>query len=281
MRRAREAEHVASRALYGANVRVVVTPGTRPEAVPLLLCNGIGARLELLDPFVDSLDPSIDVVRFDSPGIGGSERARALYTFSQLAWALSEMMNELGHHRFDVLGISWGGAVAQQLAFQHRGRVRRLVLAATGTGSLMVPGHPRVLAKMLTPRRYRDPDYAAKIAAELYGGKIRDNPELARKILHREGPRGTRAGYLYQLIAGMGWTSLPVLPAINQPTLILMGRADPIIPLANGTIMRSLIPRARLHVYDDGHLGLVTQALTLGPLVSDFLLSPTTSQVCG
>ena len=69
----------------------------------------------------------------------------------------------------------------------------------------------------------------------------------------------------------MGWSSLPALPFLRQPTLILAGSDDPIIPLVNARLMRCLLPDARLHVYDDGHLGLVTSADELGPLVSEFL----------
>ena len=79
---------------------------------------------------------------------------------------------------------------------------------------------------------------------------------------------GSSTGYFLQLLAGVGWTSLPALPLIRQPTLILAGNDDPIIPLVNARIMRTLLPHASLHVYDDGHLGLLTAADELGPLVS-------------
>ena len=69
------------------------------------------------------------------------------------------MLDQLGHEQVDVLGVSWGGALAQQFAFQQARRCRRLVLAATSPGSLMVPGKLTVLLKMATPRRYKDPDY--------------------------------------------------------------------------------------------------------------------------
>jgi pimeloyl-ACP methyl ester carboxylesterase len=78
-------------------------------------------------------------------------------------------------------------------------------------------------------------------------------------------------GYLLQLLAGVGWSSLPALPLIRQPTLVLAGSDDPIIPLVNARIMTRLLPHATLHVFDDGHLGLVTLADELGPLVSGFL----------
>ena len=264
-------EHPRLVTVLGQPVRVSVRPGT--SATPLVLCNGIGASLELLQPFVDELDPRITVVRFDVPGVGGSPAPALPYTFPGLAWFLGKLLDELGYAHFDVLGISWGGGLAQQVAFQFPRRCRRLVLVSTGTGSLMVPAHPRVLAKMVTPRRYVDAEYAATVAAELYGGRLRDEPGLVKQLLHDSSRVGSRKGYLFQLLSGVGWTSLPALPLIRQPALLLAGSDDPIIPLVNARIMQRLLPHATLHVYDDGHLGLVTMADVLGPVVSEFVLS--------
>ena len=132
----------------GQRIRVNVRHGT---GVPLVLCNGIGASLEVLDPLVEQLDPDFTVVRFDVPGTGGSPTSLAPYGFPYLAWVLGRVLSKLGISVVDVLGLSWGGALAQQFAFQNPRRCRRLVLVATGTGALMVPAHPRVLAKMAYP----------------------------------------------------------------------------------------------------------------------------------
>jgi pimeloyl-ACP methyl ester carboxylesterase len=86
-------------------------------------------------------------------------------------------------------------------------------------------------------------------------------------------------GYLHQLAAGAGWTSLPFLPWLHQPTLILAGDDDPMIPLVNARLMHRLIPGARLHVYHGGHLGLVTEAAALAPVVDGFLADPEEREV--
>ncbi|WP_205013824.1 poly(3-hydroxyalkanoate) depolymerase [Nocardioides albidus] len=256
--------------VLGHSVRVAVRPGTEPGP-PLLLCNGIGASLDLLQPFVDAVDPRITVVRFDVPGVGGSPDPVLPYNFALLAHGVGRMMSALGFEEYDVLGISWGGGLAQQIAFQQPRRCRRLVLVSTATGSVMVPARFSVLRKMVTPQRYRDAEYAVRVAAELYGGRMRDRPDDVRRLMHADSRVGSRRGYLLQLLAGAGWSSLPGLPFIRQPTLILAGDDDPLIPLVNARIMTRLIPHARLHVYADGHLGLVTSADTLAPLVADFL----------
>jgi poly(3-hydroxyalkanoate) depolymerase len=247
-----------------------VRPGD-PRWPPLLLCNGIGASLELLQPLVDALDPQREVVRFDMPGIGGSPLPAVPYHLVTLAPLLSGLLDQLGYQQADVLGISWGGGLAQQFAIRCPSRVRRLVLVATAPGALMVPGNPRVLLRMLTPRRHRDPGYAARIAGELYGGRVRDDPALARDLLHATTRLGPTRGYFYQLMSCIGWTSLPLLPLVRQPTLVLAGDDDPIIPLINARIMHRLMPRSELTVYRGGHLDLVLESEHLVPIVEAFL----------
>jgi poly(3-hydroxyalkanoate) depolymerase len=264
-------------AVRGLEVRVSVRRGrgTLADVPPLLLCNGIGASLEALQPLVDALDPDRGVVRFDVPGIGGSPLPPFPYPIAGLASWVGALMGRLGHQRFDVLGLSWGGALAQQLALQSPRRVRRVVLAATATGSLMVPAHPRVLARMLTPRRHRDPAYAARVAPEIYGGSMRTDPQRGADLLHAATRAGPRRGYYYQRAATTGWSSLPFLPLVRQRTLVLAGDDDPIIPLVNARTMARLIPRSTLHVYHGGHLGILTESDELAPVIEGFLDAPT------
>jgi poly(3-hydroxyalkanoate) depolymerase len=260
-------------AVAGRVLRVNVRPGD-PAWPPLLLCNGIGASLEILQPFVDALDPRREVIRFDLPGIGGSPPTAVPYHLATLPRLLAGLLDRLGHPRADVLGISWGGGLAQQFALWHPGRVRRLVLVATGTGSVMVPARPRVLRHMLTPRRHRDPGYAVRIAGEIYGGSMRSAPERAAGLLHAGGRPGPGHGYYYQLLAGAGWTSLPLLPLLRRPTLLLAGDDDPLIPLINGRIMNRLIPGSELLVYHGGHLDLIAEPHRLAPVIEWFLCGP-------
>jgi poly(3-hydroxyoctanoate) depolymerase len=109
---------VRSLAVRGRQLRIAVRPGvpsSRAPRTPLLLINGIGASLELLEPFVSQLDPGLDVIRFDPPGLGGSAEPSGPYRFTGLCGLVASMLTSLGHSRVDVLGISWGGAVAQHI----------------------------------------------------------------------------------------------------------------------------------------------------------------------
>ena len=270
LRRGGAPERMRVLTVGGRAIRVSVREGSggRP---PLLLCNGIGASMELLQPFIDALDPRRGVIRFDMPGIGGSAAPVLPYHLATSAPLLAGLLDQLGCPQADVLGISWGGALAQQFAVSRPDRVRRLVLVATGPGAIMVPASPFVLLRMLTPRRHRDPGYAARIAGTLYGGSAREDPEVARDLLHGATRLGPARGYYYQLLSAAGWTSLPRLPGLRTPTLILAGDDDPIIPLANARIMHWLIPRSELHIYHGGHLELGARPERIAPVVEAFL----------
>ncbi len=260
--------------VLGQQIRVDIRWGT---GIPLALCNGIGASLEVLDPFVAELDPDTTVVRFDVPGCGGSPDSPVPYRLPYLAAALGKLLtktgvidNTAGRRQVDVLGLSWGGGLAQQFAFQNPQRCRRLILVSTGTGSLMIPAKPKVLAKMLTPRRFLDHRYASSIAPDIYGGTARSDPMMIKRVFDRQLMAGSRVGYLHQLIAGAGWTSLPMLPLIRQPTLIVAGTDDPIIPIVNARIMNRLLPNSTLSIHDGGHVELITNSAEQARVVEEF-----------
>jgi len=160
--------------------------------------------------------------------------------------------------------------MAQQLAHQYPALCRRLVLAATSPGAIMVPGTLSAVLKLATPRRYFDKDYMRKSAPEIYGGDFKKDPSLiGRHAAAMSGARGL--GYLYQLLAMAGWSSLPWLLTLRQPTLVLMGRDDPLVPVVNGRILAHLIPNARLEIVDDGHLFMVTRPKETAERIEKFL----------
>jgi poly(3-hydroxyalkanoate) depolymerase len=254
--------------IEGQMLRVGIRRGDEARP-PLLLFNGIGANIELVEPFLDALGGG-EAIIFDVPGVGGSPTPWLPYRPSSLARLSAQLLDQLGHAEVDVLGVSWGGALAQQFAFQHGKRCRRLVLAATSPGHLMVPGKLTVLLAMATPRRYKDPGYMKRIAGDLYGGAMRGSPELVRKHL-RHIRWSSDYGYYLQLLAAFGWTSLPWLRLLAQPTLVMAGTDDPLVPLVNGRLLASLIPHARLVTIDDGHLFLITSAAESAAVISEFL----------
>ena len=123
--------------LDGQTIRTAVRPG-KSHLTPLLIFNGIGANLELVFPFVQALDPDLEVIAFDVPGVGGSSTPRRPYRFPGLAKLTARMLDYLDYGQVNVIGVSWGGALAQQFAHDYPERCKKLVLAATAAGAVMV-----------------------------------------------------------------------------------------------------------------------------------------------
>ena len=101
----------------------------------------------------------------------------------------------------------------------------------------------------------------------------KDPSAIAAHAGTMHGPRDL--GYFYQLLAMAGWTSLPWLWSLPQPTLVLMGSDDPLVSPINGQILARLIPDAELRMIDDGHLFMVTRPVETATLIEAFLADET------
>lgn len=256
------------------------TLGTGP---PLLIITGLGASLELAEPFERQIVArGRQAIGFDAPGVGESSGYGWPKRMPGVARTVELMLDELGHRQVDVVGVSLGGVIAQQLAHQAPDRVRRLVLASTGPGVVGlggIPGSPRAMLALLTRRRYTSPDYYRRVAGDLYGGLARTDPDaLLHGSVARFSEAPSQAGYLGQLDAISFWTGIPWLRTLRQPTLVLNGDDDPIIPVLNGRILAHCIPNARLHVVPGGgHLFLLEKPAESADLVANFLQQPLTT----
>ncbi len=239
------------------------------DKTPLLFFNGIGANIEAMAPLADAL-PDRDFLTFDMPGIGGSPEPVIPYNAWMIGRIAEKLLDRFDMPMVDVMGVSWGGAMAQQFALQNGDRVHRLILAATTAGMLMVPGSPKALAKMADPRRYLDPDFMRKNFNTLYGG----SDDGSEGHIGRIKPP-SKTGYFYQLLAMAGWTSAPFLPFMKHDTLIMMGGDDQIVPLANGRFLKMLIPNSELFVIPDGgHLFMLSHVDESVAAIQEFLDRP-------
>ena len=261
-------EEVGGRTLRIATWRL----GMPSDHLPILFFNGIGANIEAVAPLAAAM-PERGFIMFDMPGIGESPDPLVPYNPFTMSWTAAQLLDRYGLDEVDVMGVSWGGAMAQHFALQHPGRTRRLTLIATTPGIVMVPGNPAAFTKMADPRRYVDPKFMAKHFNTLYGGLTKDGADDDHKNSHisRLKPPSPR-GYMYQLMCMVGWTSLPGLPFMKKETLIMMGEDDNIVPLINGKILKAMIPNSRLETFvGGGHLFLLTHADQSVAVIRDFL----------
>jgi poly(3-hydroxyalkanoate) depolymerase len=239
---------------------------------PLVLVTGIGANLDMWEPFL-GLVRDREVVAFDPPGAGASQRPRRPLRMDGLARVVDALLDELGLGVVDVLGYSFGGVLAQELARRGPERVRRLILCATGPGLGGVPPWPYPAVLLASPARYYHPRAFRFEVPRIAGGRTRREPELLeRQAAARMGHPPDPLGYAFQLYAISGWSSLPWLHRVAQPTLILAGEEDPIVPLANARLMARRMPQARVHVVaGGGHLFLLDQPETVAGEIGAFL----------
>ncbi len=258
----------------GRTLRVATWRLDEPsEHLPVLFFNGIGANIEAVAPLAESLSER-PFIMFDMPGVGESPDPIVPYTPFTMSWTASQLLDKLGVEQVDVMGISWGGGMAQHFAMQHAARTRRVVLIATSAGMLMMPGSPKALTKMANPRRYIDPDFMIANFETLYGEGLGKSSGKGGHMSRLKPP--SPRGYMYQLLCMLGWTSAPALPfLLKQSTLIMMGDDDAIVPLANGKFLEMLIPNSELVVMDDGgHLFLLSHKEESVAAMREFLNRP-------
>jgi pimeloyl-ACP methyl ester carboxylesterase len=242
---------------------------------PLLLINGLGAPLETLEPLLERITGRRTIV-FDAPGSGRSETPDLPLTIGGHARLALRLASTLGADHFDVLGFSFGGMVAQEVAHLAPDRVNRLVLASTSCGWGGVPGTPAAMLAIATPDRfYSRPAFEAAVPQYVGGTESTNDAFLNGQAKARQNHPPSYRGYMYQVWAASAWSSRLWLPELRQPTLLLAGDADPLIPPINAQILATLIPDSQQHIVaGGGHLCLLERAVDVGPLIEDFLGSP-------
>lgn len=239
---------------------------------PLLLISGLGSNTGMWRPFMEYF-PHRRIIRFDAPGTGRSSTPLCPVPVSSLADLAETVLDDRGVSRTDVVGYSYGGAVAQQLAYDHPKRIRRLVLAATTCGVGATLGSPQAIVALSTPLRYYSPGYFNRIAGAAFGGRTGRDTAMRHKMLSsRKRQPPSYYGYAMQLLGGSGWSSLPFLSQIPHATLVISGDDDPLVPLANPRLLADLIPDARLEIIrDGGHLFLWDDAERVVTHIVQFL----------
>jgi pimeloyl-ACP methyl ester carboxylesterase len=239
----------------GAELAVTVTG----EGPPLLLIPGLGATRVVFDPIVPLLIAQFSVAVYDQRGIGTSELTPGPYTTEQLGDDAAAVLDGIGVEQATVLGASFGGMVAAQLAVRHAHRLLALVLAATGPGSSHLAADPDpAAADALLGKGARTPEEAYRVACTvLYSRHFQEEHADFIEQQVRDRARRPIAGRAFQaqFAASRGHDVWDQLPSIAAPTLVMHGSEDAVMPLANAELLAQRIPGAILDVFDGaGHL---------------------------
>lgn len=232
---------------------------------PLVILSGIGMNMEMLEPIASRL-PDRRIVSFDMPGIGQSPDPIFPYTIPHMALTLAALLDRLRIDSVDLVGISWGGAVAQQFAFQHRARAGKLVLAATSAGGTMIPGNASLLSQMLDPMEYSVEKTLRRNLAMFYNGGGADRVSL------NAATAPSPLGWSCQLAAFAGWSSAPFLPLLSIPVMVMGDADDQLIPPGNAHFLHNAIPGSKLEMTEGGgHLFMLSRPEAFVERLSGFL----------
>jgi pimeloyl-ACP methyl ester carboxylesterase len=123
---------------------------------------------------------------------------------------------------------------------------------------------------MISPRRYMDKDFLTKNFETLYGDASNAVGEFSINMI----PPSLK-GYLHQLMAMAGWTSLPFIRRIPARTLVLAGDNDHIVPVINAHFLNVMLKHSRLHIFEGaGHLFALTRREEMVGILREFFGEP-------
>lgn len=231
----------------------------RGTGEPLLLIQGMsGTRLSWGEPFLSCLEPDFELVAYDHRGIGRSPAAGGPFTIVDLADDAVRLLDTLGWPTAHVMGISMGGMVAQEVALRHGDRLRSLTLGCTycgGPGSALAG--PEVFGKLQAAWLTGDAEAAIRAGYEANVSPAfaadESNYAAFREMAFAE--RAAMETIMLQLQAIGGHDTQARLGTITTPTLVVHGTADVMLPPANGELIASRIPGARLELLEGvGHV---------------------------
>lgn len=244
------------------------------NALPLLVISGTGNDLRKKPNVMDGpLAKHFDVVAYDQRGLGQSDKPTPPYSMADYADDAANLMEALGWESARVLGISFGGMVAQELAIRHATRIDRLVLACTspgGVGGASYPLHdvahmdPVDRASFMIPISDRRHDAAWQAAhPQAFDAMIAMSvaDPYADEPMHRE-------GLAAQLAARAGHDTWERLGEIKAPTLICGGKYDGIATPETQTRLQSRILGAELQMFEGGHLFMIQDRAAFAAMIS-------------
>jgi 3-oxoadipate enol-lactonase len=241
----------------------------------LLFLDGSGATIDRIAMLLSLFEQSFDFLVHDNRGLGQSGPAEAPYTMADCAADAFAVMDAVGWDTARVIGVSFGGMVAQELAVTAPDRVERLALLCTSPGGPTRASYPlHELAEL--PTEERNQAMRALMDIRFDDEWLAMHPADQAMVAMMEQSRDPgaeperRTGEMAQLQARKSHDVWDRLPAITCPTLVACGTYDGIAPPANSEAIASRIAGAELRTYEGGHAFFAQDQRAL-PEVTEFL----------
>ncbi|MEE2682357.1 MAG: alpha/beta hydrolase [Actinomycetota bacterium] len=244
------------------------------DGTPLLVISGTGSDLRNPRLPIPSIENDFSVLRYDQRGLGQTDVPPPPYSMTDYCNDAAALLSSLGIRQADVIGISFGGMVAQHLAGNHPDRVNKLVLACTSPGGKNYSSFDLQEIVKTTPSQQGEA--WVRLLDSRYGMEEMNLPVIsAVRELIKAGkpifPNNLTSGTLNQLEARSTHDAFHLLETIEHPTLITGGLYDSVAPERNLREMHARIPNSQLALFEGGHLFLL-QDQRAWPHIASFLL---------
>lgn len=236
---------------------------------PLLAISGTGGDLRRMPPARMPVTQHFETLAYDQRGLGQTSKPEGPYTMADYADDAAALVRALGWDRCHVMGTSFGGMVALNLAVRHPELIDRLVLNCTSAGGISA-SYPLHTLGSAVPSRPDDADADAVFATRMTLSDTRWDPNAEQPIPGLGSYYATMAnaartpvapemaaGLAQQLQARAGHDVVAQLADISAETLICAGRYDGIAPVENSELLHDQISDSRLEIFDGGHLFLM------------------------
>ena len=245
------------------------------EGEPLLLIPGFASGAWSWNWQIDALSKNFRVIAFDPRGIANSRlESDGEVSIQVIADDSALLLDALGLDSAHILGISFGGFVAQEFAIKYPGRVKKLVLASTSFGGPHhVPAVMDIYAAFVSMEDLNSPERVRKYLSVAFDPET--DPELVERfcVLREQNPIPENV-YMLQLRSAMSINTEDRVPQISAETLVITGDRDLIVPMKNSLNLVEKIPNAHLAVIPyAGHMAFVERADEFNRIIEDFLLA--------
>ena len=246
------------------------------EGFPLMMIMGFTGNTSWWDPrWIETLSEKFKIIAFDNRGAGRTDISDREYSIKLFADDTASLMDALGVSRANVLGISMGGMIAQELVLNYPEKVKKVVLCSTHCGGAKsVQASEEVLETLTADRSGVSTEEVARITIPLLFTEdfLKNTPGVEERVIEQitRNPISNEA-FMRQMSAIMKFDTYDRLSQVKTPTLILHGKQDILIPPENGSILGEAIPGARLVSFENSAHGLMEETEEVLHTIVEFL----------